>query len=64
MPISYQNFHCDSCENGVVTVKTKTTGRRVDYFFQDCNGCKKPFGMKRVGTLKPIVNEVKEVTSE
>jgi len=55
------NYHCNACENGIVIVKKKVTGRRVDLSFQDCNVCKKPFGLKSVGGLTLVENK-KEVS--
>ncbi len=50
------NYHCDECENGIVMVKKKEIGRRIDFKFEDCNVCKKAFGLKRVGSLKMVSN--------
>jgi len=58
MAIKITNYHCNACENGIVMVKKKEVGRRIDFRFGDCNVCKKPFGLKSVGGLKPVSNEI------
>lgn len=62
MGITITNYHCNACENGIVMVKKKVTGRRIDFSFQDCNSCKKPFGLKSTGSLKLVENKVEEPT--
>ncbi|QQT60058.1 hypothetical protein I6I97_12350 [Sphingobacterium multivorum] len=60
MAVKFINYHCDACENGIVMVKKRENGRRIDFSFQDCNVCKKAFGLKRVEGLKLVKNEIKE----
>ncbi|KKO90585.1 hypothetical protein AAW12_16040 [Sphingobacterium sp. Ag1] len=64
MAIKITNYHCNACENGILMVKKKEVGRRIDLKFEDCNVCKKPFGLKRVGDLKPVSNELKSRIDE
>lgn len=62
MAITITNYHCNACENGIVMVKRKQVGRRIDFSFKDCNVCQKPFGLKRVEELNIVVNHLKEVS--
>jgi len=61
MAIITTNYHCNACGNGIVMVKRKQVGKRIDFSFKDCNVCNKPFGLKRVGELNIVVNPLKEV---
>lgn len=63
MAIKITNYHCNNCSNGIVCVKQTTTGSRVKFSFQDCNVCKKEFGLTRIQFLKIVSNE-KEVSND
>lgn len=51
-----RNYHCNSCENGIVMVKQKQSGDRISFNFGDCNSCKKPFGLLSIDQLKQVNN--------
>lgn len=53
-----ENYHCSSCENGIVSVKHKKTKNFFTTNFGDCNCCKKPFGLKSIGQLRKVDNTV------
>lgn len=48
------NLHCNSCENGIVTLTVKKVKDEVDISVKGCNGCKKSFGIKSVSQLKQV----------
>ncbi len=51
-----ENYHCNSCKNGIVSVKHKQTKNFITTNFGDCNCCKKPFGLKSIGQLRKVDN--------
>lgn len=58
MAIMITNYHCGACENGIVMVKKKETGNRVQYSFLDCNVCKASYGLTKIDRLKLVTNNI------
>ncbi|WP_434370143.1 hypothetical protein [Sphingobacterium spiritivorum] len=59
MAVTITNYHCDACANGIVSVKTIKKGNKINFSFQDCNVCKKAFGLKRAADLTQVINTKK-----
>lgn len=52
------NLQCDECAKGVVKlIVKKYKNGTIDISVKDCNGCRKPFGLKSITTLKEVSNE-------
>lgn len=45
---------CDNCETGVVKLVVKEKRSSIEAYVEDCDACKKSFGLKSITKLKKL----------